>query len=131
MKQLDPYFKTMLAGLKLMRDGVDALSRQLERVIDSVEGFASPPDEKAKEKVESEPARKSPAKSKKPAPEKKKPATATETVLTIIDRSKKGIDTATIMKKTGYNQKKVANIVYKLKKQGKIKSTDKGIYLKI
>jgi hypothetical protein len=37
---------------------------------------------------------------------------------------------ATLMEKTGYDQKKIANLVYKLKNQGKIKSVKKGVYLK-
>jgi hypothetical protein len=34
------------------------------------------------------------------------------------------------MEKTGFDQKKTYNIVYKLKKQGKIKSAGKGVYVK-
>ena len=72
---------------------------------------------------------------KKAAPKKaisKKPtqATAADTVLAIINRSKKGVNSETLVKKTGYNQKKISNLVYKLRKQGKIKSPEKGIYVK-
>jgi len=44
----------------------------------------------------------------KKAPAKKKPAklTATDKVLKIIRGSKKGVDTSTLMKMTGFNQKK-------------------------
>jgi len=35
-----------------------------------------------------------------------------------------------LMKKTGFDQKKIHNIVYKLKKQGKFKSVGKDVYLK-
>jgi hypothetical protein len=35
------------------------------------------------------------------------------------------------MQKTGYNQKKIANIIYRLRKQQKIKSVDKGVYMKL
>ena len=58
-------------------------------------------------------------------------ATDTDKVLAIIGRSKKGVSTAAIMQKTGYNQKKIANIVYRLRKQKKIKSVDKGVYTKL
>ena len=61
----------------------------------------------------------------------KKPLTAADTVLGVIKRSKKGVDTAALMKKTGYDRKKVANIVFKLRKQGKIKSEKKGVYVKV
>jgi septal ring factor EnvC (AmiA/AmiB activator) len=67
---------------------------------------------------------------KKAVPEKAKPATAVDTVLAIIRRSKKGVGMAALMEKTGYNQKKIANLVFKLRKQGKIKSVDRGVYVK-
>ncbi len=60
----------------------------------------------------------------------KKPATAMETVLNIINSSAAGVNLSEIRSKTGYEQKKVSNIVYKLKKQGKIKAVKKGFYIK-
>ena len=66
---------------------------------------------------------------KKPASKKAAPATAVDTVLAIIKRSKKGVGTAALMEKTGYDQKKISNLVFKLKKQGKIKSVGKGVYV--
>ena len=67
---------------------------------------------------------------KKAVPKKAAPATAVDTVLAIINRSKKGVGTAALMEKTGYNQKKISNMVYKLVKQGRIKSVDRGVYVK-
>jgi putative endonuclease len=64
------------------------------------------------------------------AVKKAAPATAADTVLAIIKRSKKGVYTAALMKKTGYNKKKISNLIFKLRKQGKIKSVGKGVYLK-
>ena len=37
--------------------------------------------------------------------------------------------TATLMKKTGFNQKKVRNILARTYKQGKIARAEKGIYV--
>jgi len=51
--------------------------------------------------------------------------------LGIIKRSKNGVDTGTLMQKTGYNKKKIYNIVYKLKKLNRIKSGKKGLYLPV
>jgi len=48
----------------------------------------------------------------------------------IISRSNEGVKSAVIKAETGYEQKKVSNIVYKLKKQGKVKSLKKGVYVK-
>ena len=72
-----------------------------------------------------------PAKKVVKSPAKKKAAkvTATDQVLKIINRSKKGVNTATLMKKTGFNQKKVTNILNRTFKQGKIKRADKGVYV--
>jgi hypothetical protein len=49
--------------------------------------------------------------------------------LDIINRSKKGVNTATLMKKTGFDQKKVRYILQRTYKQGKIKRADRGIYI--
>ncbi len=76
------------------------------------------------------------APAKKAAPKKKAPAkkaakvTAADAVLKVVNRAKKGVNTAAIMKKTGFDNKKVANIIFKLKKQGKIKNPEKGLYVK-
>ena len=59
-----------------------------------------------------------------------KQPTAADTVFGIIKRYKKGANIATINQKTGYDNKKIHNLVYKLKKQGKIKSETKGVYVK-
>ncbi len=66
----------------------------------------------------------------KPQAKKEKEMTAGDTVLDIIEKSKKGVDTASIQKETGFTTKKIHNIVYKLKKQGKIISERKGFYKK-
>ena len=61
---------------------------------------------------------------------KEKEMTAGDTVLNIIGKSKTGVDTAALQKETGFTTKKIHNIVYKLKKQGKIISERKGFYKK-
>ena len=62
----------------------------------------------------------------------KKPAklSASGTVLAIVKRSRKGIDTATLKKKTGFEGRKVRDIIFRLRKQGKIKSERRGLYVK-
>jgi hypothetical protein len=56
---------------------------------------------------------------------------ATETVLGIIMRSKKGVDTAAIQKKTGYNSRKIWDIVHRAYKEGKVKKLGRGTYGKV
>ena len=65
----------------------------------------------------------------KKAPAKAAKKTDTDKVLEIINRSKKGVDTATLMKKTGFNQKKVRNMLNRTFKQVKITRVAKGIYV--
>jgi predicted transcriptional regulator len=70
-----------------------------------------------------------PVKAAKPAAKKKAPETATEIVLSIIKRQKKGIDTTALKKKTDFDTKTIRNVIFRLKKQGKVQSTARGIYM--
>jgi hypothetical protein len=117
MKEVDLFLKAFVDSMKSMAKGMEVLAERLGAIVNSRM------DEKPKKKSKS--ARKAPAKQKK-----KKPATAAETVLGIINRSRKGVDTKTLMKKTGFNAKKINNNIYKLTKEGKIKSVGRGVYLK-
>ena len=56
--------------------------------------------------------------------------TAVDAVLAAIGRSKKGVGTATVMKKTRFDKQKLYNIVSRLKKQGKIRVAGRGMYVK-
>lgn len=69
---------------------------------------------------------------KKAAPAKVhiKTKTDIEIVEGIIRRSLKGADVSTIMKKTGFDNRKIYSIIARLKKLGKIKSVDRGVYKK-
>ena len=49
-------------------------------------------------------------------------------VLGIIKRSPKGIDVARLKTKSGFEDKKVRNIVFRLSKEGTIKRVGRGIY---
>ena len=124
MKEIDVFLKTVADGMKTMAVGIESLAEKLDMLAKAQYG------EKSKGK------RKSPARPRKKAAQKvfskkEKSTTAADSVFRIIKRYRKGVDTATLMEKTGFNQKKIANLVYKLKKQGKIKSVRKGVYVKI
>ena len=119
---------TIAQDLKALNKNIQALGKTLDSLLKAVEK-----DEKPKAKptnkilAKKAPAKKAPAKK---APVKKKAAqpTATDEILKIINGSKKGVDAPTLVKKTGFNQKKVRNILFRTYKQGKIKRLDKGIY---
>jgi predicted transcriptional regulator of viral defense system len=55
--------------------------------------------------------------------------TATEQILKIVRRSRKGVDVPVLKTKTGFDDKKVRNIVFRASKEGKIKKVGRGIYV--
>jgi len=115
---------------KKLKKDLQAVSKALYNLAQKIEKMQKEVDKQVR------PINKSKAKTRKNAPAKKAavkkvgPATAVDIVLAIINRSKKGVNTETLMNKTGYNQKKISNLIYKLKKQGSIKNLEKGIYVK-
>lgn len=62
---------------------------------------------------------------------KKPVVSATEKVLKIIKLHKKGVGTVKIKQMTRFNQKKIWDAIYRLKKRGKVKSAVKGCYVAI
>jgi len=111
-------WKAVAEGLRTIAQGMEKIAEKLE-------------DSTPKKQAKSKPARKTVAKPKKAPVKKALKETAADTVLKIIAGSKKGVNSVTLMEKTGFDKKKIANIVFKLRKQGKIKSVDKGVYTKV
>ena len=114
MKEFDVAMKAVAEGLRTIAQGMEKIAEKLEE---------STPKKQAKAK---------PVRKAKKASAKKtaKTGTAADAVLAVINRSKKGVNSATLAEKTGFDNKKIANIVFKLRKQGKIKSVDRGVYTK-
>ena len=109
---------------------LQAISKELTKLAKQTEKLAA-----ALEKAEKSKAKSVKTKTKvkavisKKAPAKGGKKTDTDKLLAIINRSKKGVDTATLMKKTGFDQKKVRNMLNRTYKQGKITRVEKGIYV--
>ncbi len=55
--------------------------------------------------------------------------TAMDVVLDTIKRSKQGIGFTAIQAKTGFDEKKIRNIIFRLNKIGKIKRQSRGVYI--
>jgi ATP-dependent RNA circularization protein (DNA/RNA ligase family) len=108
---------------------LQAISKELTKLAKQTEKLAAALGKAEKPKAKSvKTMTKAKAVTKK-APVKAAKITDTDKLIAIINRSKKGIDTATVMKKTGFNQKKVRNILFRTYKQGKITRAEKGIYV--
>lgn len=56
--------------------------------------------------------------------------TAYDVVLKIINGAENGIGPAAIMEKTGFNKKKVSNIIHRLKQRDQIMIAKRGVYKK-
>jgi hypothetical protein len=120
--------KNLKKDLQTVDKDLKALSKKVEKMIVAAGKLEKPKVVKKAKAVKAKPIKKVAA--KKPVVKEVTKVTAADTVLRIINRYKKGVGTATLVEKTGYNKKKVANIVFKLKKQGKITSVRMGVYVK-
>jgi hypothetical protein len=123
--------------LNALRKDFKALEKKMEKLLKTFETIPKPKRAtkktavaKAAKKVTAKKklAKKAPAK-KAPAKKKLGPPTATDQVLKIIKQSKKGVDVPTIKAKTGFNDKKVRNIVFRAAKESRIKKSGRGIYV--
>ena len=128
MKEMQRLLRIMSDGLKTLAHGVEALAGKVDEIAKN-----QVPVETQKKKTAPTAARGKVV--KKPVQKNlkvkdTKPATATDAVLELIGESKKGVSSAKIAETTGYSQKKVSNIVYRLRKQGKIKNVQKGVYVR-
>jgi predicted Rossmann fold nucleotide-binding protein DprA/Smf involved in DNA uptake len=135
LKKEEPIMKNLKKNLQTVNRELKALAQKVDKIVVAVGKLEKPKAaKKPKAKVvKRKPVKKTVAKKvavKKPAAKKPAKLTAVDTVVGFINRTKKGIDTAALMEKTGFNEKKIHNIVYKLKKQGKVKSVGRGVYLK-
>ena len=113
MNQLEKDLKAVAEDLKRLTQKTEKMIKQLEKP-DKAQAAKKPKAKAVEKEIAKKPAR----------------VSASETVLAIIKKSRKGIDIAALNKKTGFEGRKIRDIIYKLKKQGKIKSDPKGIYLK-
>jgi hypothetical protein len=123
MKEIETVLKSISDALKIFADGVESIAKKIDDISES-----QGPVEKAKTSKAKAAAPKTKAKT---AAAKGKPraGTAIEVTYGFIKRSRNGITTPVLMKKTGFNEKKIQNIIYKLKKQDKITSKERGVYI--
>ncbi len=60
---------------------------------------------------------------------RKSTVTASDTVLDVIKKFNQGVGIAQIQAKTGFDDKKLRNIIYRLNKAGKIRRKSRGVYM--
>ena len=135
MKELEALFKTVGEGLRTLAQGVNAIADKLDGIGDVRNGQKSKPDTKGEpvDEVKSEaPKTKTAVDSvNKDTPSAKKGTPASHIVYDIFENTEGPVDIAALAEKTGFEKKKLHNILYRLKSQGKVKSVGKGVYSKV
>ena len=112
--------------LQLVVKGIKVINNRLDKLIKAVETSAG----KGTVKKKSAPKKKV-LKTKTAVKKTAQPVTAFDTVVKIISGSKQGVNASKIKDKTSFDDKKIANIIYKAKNRGLIKSVSKGVYRKV
>jgi predicted RNase H-like nuclease (RuvC/YqgF family) len=123
MKNLKKEVQGVAKELKALTRKTEAMAKKVDKLEKSQAAAKRKPKAKAKT------AKKAPAKKKPVAKKKGAALTATDQVVNIIKRSKKGADAPTLMKKTGLADKTIRNILFRAGKLGKIKKAGRGIYV--
>jgi uncharacterized membrane protein len=122
--------RRVLESIEKGLEGLTQRTKDMQRLLDNLEQALAVEQPKvgrapAKKKAVGKAPAKKPSARKRPSK-----ATGTDVVLAIIGQSKKGATTAQIKARTGYSERKIWDIVSRLKKQGKIRSEKKGVYTK-
>ena len=113
MSQLEKDLKAIAKDFEKLTEKTDKMIKRLDK-LEKTQAAKKPKAKAAKKVVAKKPAKLS----------------ASGTVLAMIKRSRKGVDKAALVKKTGFEGKKIKNTTYRLTKQGKIKKDRQGLYVK-
>jgi hypothetical protein len=122
--------------MKQLKKDLEAISKNLKQLTLKTEKIANKLNKLDKAKpvkaksVKAKPVKKSKANAKPKTTKKPVKVSAAATVLAVIKRSRKGVDVATLKSKAGIGSTTLNSIIYRLKKNGKIKSGGRGIYVK-
>lgn len=126
-------------SLKLKRAEIESELSGLQQYLKAVGGIGS---SKPTRRVKGTPALEVPSKSTIPGPKRKISATnakpkkpqkkvsATESILSAVEKSDKGISIDQIMKETGLKRQTVFGVLATKKKEGKVKAKSRGVYVK-
>ncbi len=125
MKNLKKDVQAVTKELKALTRETEAMAKKVAKLEKAQTAAKRKPKAKATKKV----AAKKKAVAKKPTAKKATAPTATDQVLGIIKRSKRGVDVPTLIKKTGLGERTVRNILFRAGKQRKIKKAGRGLYV--
>lgn len=121
--------KALTEGLSTIVKRLNALSAKTENLIAAIEK----PEIQASKPVKGKTAKKTTVTPKatavKPVPKKNAALTDSDRVMKAMKRYKRGVNVARLKDKTGFNDKKISNIVHRAFKKGEIKRVGRGMYV--
>jgi len=116
---MDAAFKSLLRNLDIpSKKDIDKLNAKIDRLEKMIKKSAAAKPLRAKQTRT--------AQSRKTGGARR--MSATSVVLSSIKRSRKGADFATLQVRTGFDEKKLRNIIFRLHKLGKVKRVSRGLY---
>ena len=116
---------------QMVSDGLKKISNGLNEIAKHIEALSEADSQTAPASKEKPTKKQPPAKRKNLArstSQKKKP-TDTDIVFGIIAGSTEGMTTDGLSQETGFDKEKIRNIVQRLKKQNRIKTKKRGVYV--
>ena len=125
--------------MKTFRKDLQAVVKDLKNLTRRTEKIGKELDKLVRAQGSAKPRKRAAAKPKiakkrvirKAVGRKPKESTAMAAVFNLISKRKKGANTTQIKAKTHFDDKKIWNVINRLKTQGKIKSAQRGVYVKI
>ena len=126
--------------MKKLKQDLIAVNKELKALVKKTESLMKSVDTIEKAKAV-KPKKASPKKAIKPKAVKKVAAqntpatmkasklTDTDKFLNIIKRSKNAVTIQILIEKTGFDDKKIRNMIFRATKMGKIKSLSRGVYV--
>ena len=128
MKKLTKDFQEVLKSLKALTKKTEKLAIRVGKLEKAQAAGKRKPKAKVQTRKKAKASKKAPTMKKKTVKKTATP-TATDQVVKIIKRYKKGVDVSTLKKKTGFEDKKIRNILNRSSKKGTIKGAGRGIYV--
>ena len=128
MKKLKKDLRAVTKELKALTRKTEAMSKKVAK-LEKAQAKAKVKANPTKAAAKKAPSKRKAAAKKKTVAKKAKAQTATDQVVNIIKRSKKGVDFPALMKKSGLAERTVRNILFRVGKQRKIKRAERGVYV--
>ena len=121
--------------MKQMKKEVESLVKELKSLTQKTEKIVKALEKLEKDQVKSKPVKKAVKKTavkktaKKPTTSKVARGSVTDAIMGVIQANSEGVNTDQIMEQTGLNKIQVWGTINRAKKEGKVKTVKRGIYV--